>query len=311
MELLLLGLAGLGGLALLLQSKPLPSKEDAEKAFEKLEKDPTDQDANTIFGKYKAFVLGDYDGAMPYLVHSKDTTLKTLAEHELDATHTATATQKVGMGDEWVAATKKLPALNRIFVDRATQWYVTAWPDLDDVWKTKSREQAVKVSAARPPGNSRKGLPRNWQAGDATVQNLPSIDGTFARTGSHSIKIPPSASKVSTAFNGMQSDQIPFAGKAIEYSGYFRTEKTEGQSDELIITFYDATGGLVSLSVQKVPPDLPFWNRVVGKVNAPANATLLRLGSTIRSKNGMTYVDDMSVKVDGKEVLKNGSFEER
>src|SRR6267142_2580604 len=91
MELLLLGLAGLGGLALLLQQKPLPTKEDAEKAFAVLGKDPTDPDANTVFGKYKAFVIGDYDGAMPYLVHSKDITLKTLAEHELDSNYTQSA----------------------------------------------------------------------------------------------------------------------------------------------------------------------------------------------------------------------------
>ncbi|MCI0528775.1 MAG: hypothetical protein L0Y56_15155, partial [Nitrospira sp.] len=89
MELLLLGLGGLGVFALLLQQRPLPSQDDVLKALDILDKDASDPNANTVAGKYKAFVLGDYDAGMPFLVKSNDRTLKTLAEHEVDATHTA------------------------------------------------------------------------------------------------------------------------------------------------------------------------------------------------------------------------------
>lgn len=311
MELLLLTLAGLGGLALLLQSKALPSKDDAEKAFGVLDKDPTDPDANTIFGKYKAFVQGDYAAAMPYLIHSKDTTLKTLAEHELDDKNTATPTQKVGMGDEWIAATKKFPALNRIFLDRASQWYVAAWPGLDGLWKDKAREQGAKMAFARPAGVTKKGVPKKWNVGDVNAVIQPLIDGTVARTGSHSIKLAGADPKISTSENGFQSDVIQFSGKEVEYSAFVRTDKTERKDDEVLISFFDNTGGLVLISAENMPTDVPFWNRVYKKIKSPANAVSLRVGAKVRSKNGAAWVDDMSVKVDGKEVLPNPSFEER
>lgn len=308
---ILLALAGLGGLALLLQQKPIPSREDAERALVKLEKDPTDPDANTVAGKYKAFVMGDYDGAMPYLVHSKDMTLKTLAEHELDAERLKTPTQKIGMGDEWVAAIKKFPALNRIFIDRASQWYIKAWPDLEGIWKEKSREQAAKLAASRPPGASRKALPKKWSVSNITAPSPASIDGSVARTGSHSIKIPAADPKVSTSDNGITSDPIPLAGKEVQYSAYARTDKTEGKTDQVYVSFFDDTGGLLHIAAQNIPTDTPFWNKVGGTVKVPPNATSMRFGTAIRSKKGDAWIDDVSVLVDGKEVWTNPSFEER
>jgi hypothetical protein len=307
---LLLALAGLGGLALLLQQKPLPSKDDAEKALVNLEKDPTDPDANTVAGKYKAFVMGDYDGAMPYLVHSKDVTLKTLAEHELDPEHTMRAVQKVGMGDEWVTAAKKFPALNRIFLDRASQWYIRAWPDLDGLWKAKSREQAAKLATSRPPGVSRKGLPKKWSSNIAAPAPA-SIDGSVARTGSHSIKIPAGDPKVPSAENGIQSEPIPLASQEVQYSAYIRTDQTENKTDQLYVSFHDNTGGLLGISAQNIPTDTPFWNKVSGTVKVPPNTTSMRLGTTVRSKKGAVWVDDVSVLVDGREGWFNLSFEER
>lgn len=303
---LLLGLIGLAGLAtLLLQQKPLPSKEDAEKALAVLDKNSLDPDANTIFGKWKAFVMGDYDGAMPYLVHSKDTTLKTLAEHELDGESLKTAPQKVGMGDEWVSAAKKFPALNRIFLDRANQWYLKAWPDLDGLWKDKSREQGAKLAASRPAGISRKGLLKKWSLSNA------SIDGSVARTGSHSIKILPVDPKISTSDSGIQSDSIPMTGQEVKYSAYARTDKTEGKTDQVYVSFFDKDGVLLQIVAQNIPADTPFWNKVGGTIKVPANTAAMRFGTAVRSKKGDTWIDDASVLVDGKEFLPNPSFEDR
>lgn len=305
---LLLALAGLGGLAFLLQQKPLPNKDDAAKARIALGKNIDDPDANTTVGKYEAFVLGNYQEAMPFLAKSGDKTLKTLAEHELDPDYTKTATQKVGMADEWVTATKKFPALNRIFIDRAGQWYISAWPDLDDLWKGKAREQAAKLATSRPMGVSRKGVPKKWSISNIAAPNPPSIDGLVARTGSHSIKIPSADPKISTSDNGIQSDPIPLTGQEVQYSAYVRTDKTEGKTDQVYVSFFDGTGGLLQISAQNIPADMPFWNRVGGTVKVPANTTSMRFGTAIRSKNGTAWIDDVSVLVDGKEIL-NQSFE--
>lgn len=308
---ILLAIAGLAGLALLLQQKALPTQEDALKAAEKLETDPNDQNANLTVGKFRAFVVGDYKGAMPFLSRSGDATLKTLAEHEMDPQHTMTAAQKVGMGDEWVVAARKFPALSRSFFDRASQWYIAAWPNLDGLWKEKAREQGTKMAVARPLGTSRKGLPRKWQVSNVIAPIPPTLDGSVAHMGSHSIKIPAADPKISTSDNGIQSDPIPFAGQNIEYSAYVRTNKTERQDDQLYISFFDETGGLVQISAEKIPSDVPFWNHVSGKLKAPANAASVRLGAVVRSKKGIAWVDDMSIKVDGNEILPNPSFEER
>jgi hypothetical protein len=57
---IILGLLGLGGLSLLLQSKPLPTEKDANKALEKLDKNPADSEANTTVGMYLSFLTAPH-----------------------------------------------------------------------------------------------------------------------------------------------------------------------------------------------------------------------------------------------------------
>jgi len=311
-ELILLGLAGLGGLALLLQSKPLPSQEDAEKAFKVLDKDPMDPDANTTFGKWKAFVQGDYEGAMPYLVHSKDVTLKTLAEHELDDAALAVPTAKVAMGDEWVAAAKKLPALSRIFYDRAAQWYIKAWPSLEGQNKEKLRLQGRKIAVSRPVGPARKGVPADWQQDVGVAGRPPVLDGNVSRTGSYSIKIPPADEKVQNSVSALVSNLIPINGKDYELAAYILADGTENAGDRMGLRFFDATGAMMGTPASTFYPlDLPFWNRVALKGKIPDNAVRAQVVIALASKKGTMWVDDVSLKVDGKDVLKNGSFEDK
>lgn len=306
---LILALAGLGGVAaLLLQSKPpLPSELDYKKASDKLKESPQDPDASTIVGKYMAFVLGDYKGGMIYLANSSDKTLRTLAEHENAPLYADTAPKKVGMGDEWVAAAKTFPALWRIFYDRAAQWYADAWPDLDPLWKDRSRTQGLKMAAARPQGGSRKGLPVGWTADTLPPgAKAPVLDGTIAHTGSYSVKMIPPDEKVPNGFSQLKSDVVVIpAGKEIEYSASVLSNGTENANDRVILYFVDQVSGSAY-----IPLDTPFWNRVSGKMNIPAGATRVMLGVIQASKKGNVWVDDVSVKVDGKEVMKNLSFEQ-
>lgn len=312
MELLLLGLAGLGGLALLLQSKPLPSKEDAEKAFNKLEKEPLDPDANTVLGKWKAFVMGDYAGAMPFLIHSKDATLKGLAEHELDDTYTLTAQQKVAMGDEWVTAAKKFPALNKIFYDRASQWYGKAWSDLDGAWKLKLRDQAKKIAAARPPGVGKKGLPSGWMDTPGMNGIPPVLDGTISRTGSLSAKIlPPDEKAKAGSASILRSEVIPIPAKLIEVVAYTLSDGTDMGTDRVALGFFDAAGNSLAYHQAFLPIDYPFWTQVSVKATPPAKAARAQLEFWQYSKKGNIWVDDVSMKADGKDIMKNGSFEEK
>lgn len=299
--------AGATALAALVQSKPLPSEAEALKALEKLEKDPNDPEANLIAGKYKAFVLGDWKEGMEFLIKSSDKTLKPLAEHELDPRYTPTAPQKVTMGNEWVLAVKKFPALYRIFFDRAGKWYAEAYPELEPLWKDKLKEQGQKLSAAKPPGITKKTLPSKWGIGAGT----PILDGTVSHTGSYSVKLLPGDPKVPGSLSFFQSDPIPLTVEEVEFSAYVRSEDTEGKTDEIFLSAFDKDGGYLGASGVKIAPDLPFWHRISHKIKLTPNAFSVRIGATIRSKKGAAWVDDMSVKMDGKEVLKNLSFEER
>lgn len=313
MELLLLGLAGLGGLALLLQQKPLPSRDEALDAVAKLEKNPDDPDANTVAGKFKAFVMGDYDEGMNYLKKSKDATLKSLADHEKDFAFTALPEGEVKMGDEWVAAAKKFPALWRIFYDRAIQWYKQAWPRLDAASKAKLRLQGLRIAAARPPGVPKKGLPTGWTS-DAGVAGKPSnVDPAVARTGSYSVKIAPADDKVQNSVSAITSDLTPIEGKTFEYSAYLLADGTENAADKIVLRFFDGGGNVMGNPVSAFyPNDIPFWNRVSIKGNIPEGAARAQALITLYSKKGNVWVDDVSLKLDNaREVLKNGSFEEK
>lgn len=313
-ELLLLGLAGLGGLALLLQQKPLPSRAEAEEAFDKLEKNPLDPDANTVMGKYKAFVMGDYDGAMPYLVNSKDATLKTLAEHELDAGYTALPAQKMTMGDEWVAAAKKFPALSRIFYDRAAQWYINGWEKLEGKDKERARLQGRRVAASRPPGAARKGVPEDWLDEAGPGGRPVALDGTVARTGSYSIKMSAPDEKIKNSYSGLVSNLIlvPPGTKNYELSAYILSDGTESASDQIAVRFFGANGALVVNPISSYYPiDVPFWNRASQKGKVPEGTVRSQVVFLRMSKKGSMWVDDVSLKFDGKEALKNGSFDEK
>jgi len=316
MEILLLAAAGAAGLAALLtQSKPLPSDADFKKAQDTLKTTPEDPDANLVAGKYIAFVTGDYDNGMAYLAKSNDKTLRTLAEHERAPLYTDTAPQKVGMGDEWVAASKTFPALFRIFYDRAAHWYSAAWPDLDATWKDRTRTQGRKLAASRPPGGAKKAPPSGWVVDPGNAGRPIVIDGAVARTGSYSIRIPAADEKVKNSYSSLKSELIPIPasaqGKPFEVSAYVLADGTENGTDSLYGQFFDNAGSQIGTVSAYMPVDTPFWNRVSLKGTVPNNAVRAQFSSVLNSKKGSLWIDDASMKIDGKEILKNGSFEDR
>jgi hypothetical protein len=302
MELFILALAGIAGVAALLApAAPLPTEAEFKKAKDKLATSPDDPDANTVVGKYLAFVTGDYAAAMPYLSKSGNKTLKTLADHERDPVRTGTAQKRVGMGDEWVNAAKNFPGLARIFYDRASAWYSAAWPLLknDPTFGDPLRARALQLSASRPPGAPNRPIPIGWK----TEGGAPVLDGTIARTGSYSAKL--------TSVSFVKSDPIPVAGNRIDYSAFFRSEDTYDVTDQLILDWLDKDVRFIRATGLPVPLDTPFWTFVSGTAQAPEGAAFVQLTIALRSKRGTLWVDDASLKVDGKEMIKNPSFEEK
>jgi len=306
---IILGLLGLGGLSLLLQSKQLPTENDAYKALEKLDKNPADSEANTTVGMYLAFVMGNYSEGIPYFAKSSNSTLKKLAERELASIETPD--DQVKTGNEWVLAASKFPSLVSLFYDRAASWYMKAWPNLKESDKAKMRIQAQRLAAPRRPGALRKILPSGWTQ-DALAQIKPSeLDNTIARSGSYSAKIYPSNETVPDGFSGIQSARYPVKGRSFEASAFFRSNDTDTPSDRLEIVFYDNRGSFIGYRKQPVPVDVPFWNYVGIKGDVLPGASEAQLKIRIDSKQGNVWVDDASLKFNSIEDLKNGSFEEK
>lgn len=306
------GLAGAAGVALLVQSKPpLPTEADYNKAMDKWMADPKDANANLVLGKYLAFVLGDYKTGMTFLSNSNDPTLKALGEHEIDPDYTNTPAKKVTMGDEWVAAGKKMPALSRIFYDRANQWYIAAWPAVDKASKPKVRERGLKLAVSRPIGPERKGVPSGWVQHPGLAGRPAALDGNVARIGSYSVRIPPADEKVPGSGSTVASEMYLINGKTLEASAYILVDGTENVTDCIYAHFF--TNDLKPLGNVRalIQTDTPFWNRVALKTDVPKDAAIGQFSVALYSKKGSMWVDDASVKVDGKEVLKNTSFEDK
>lgn len=305
---ILIGLAAVGGaLALtLLQSKPIPTEDEALRALKKLETSPDDPDANLIVGKYEAFVLGDYKAGMPHLAKSKDKTLKALAEHELDPLYTNTPTKKVVMGDEWVAAAKNFKTIYRIFYDRASQWYGLAWPDVDALSKEALRERAKKVSTLPAPGTPKKGLPAGWTSNLAKPPT--SIDPTVAHIGMKSLRIDMERPKPEVFW--IASPFIEAPKGPVVFSAWLLTDGTDSAQDRIVLDFVDKVGGgLGSKTEIFVSKDFPFWKKLESKVNIPDGAARMNVGIILHSTKGVVWIDDFSVKFDKKELIENGSFE--
>ena len=310
MEEILLGVAGLVGLAALLQSKsPLPSDADYQKALAKLKDSPADPDANLIAGKYVAFVQGNYKDGLQYFARSNDQTLKTLAEHELAPLYADTPAKKIGMGDEWVAAAKNFKPLYRTFYDRASQWYAQAYPDLEGIWRDKTHERLLKLLQVPTAANGavKKGFPATWIS--TQPQGRVYYDTTIAHNGGRSMRVEMTRDNPAAPF-WFQSPMFNAPKGEINAVAYVATDGTNAQNDKMHLNFYNQAGGLVSFVEGKFQPDSPYWQRVEIKTEVPKGATKFAFGAFFNSSSGTAWLDDLSVKgADKAELLDNGSFE--
>jgi hypothetical protein len=311
-ELLLLVAAGIGGLSALLASgQPLPSEGDFKKAQDKLKLSPDDPDANTVVGKYLCFVLGNYDDGMVYLSKSQDKTLRTLAEHERAPGYTDTASKRVGMGDEWVAASKSFAALHKIFVSRATYWYGLAWADMknEPAWGDKLRERFRKiylVNAGVPPPKNLT-CPSGWRCPIPDARA--SRSQAAAAFGQSSFAI--SCWKSPLPSYAPIDQTVDVRPGPYKVSAWILTDGTD-QKDGFMVSVQNSTGVNIILRPIPVNVDEPWWKRVDLDLDVPADGVKLGVGFGVSSKQGMIYLDAFSVKgQDGKELLKNSSFEDR
>ncbi len=308
----LLGIAGVTGImALLAPPSSLPTETDYKKALDKLKESPEDADANTVVGKYLAFVQGRYEDAMIYLAKSGDKTLRTLAEHERAPLYADTAPQKVGMADEWVVAAKSFKPLYRIFYDRAAFWYAGAWDELkgQPLWGEKLRDRMQKIYLLNPAAVAPKQIacPSGWKC--PIAETKAGRSNATARAGQFALAITGWKSPL-PAYGAVEQYVDVKPGK-YKISGWVISDGTDAD-DSFLINIQNANGTNLVLHPMVFSPDKPWWRRIETEVTVPDKGVRMGLAVVVGSKQGMIYVDEISIKGhDGKELLKNGSFEDK
>ncbi len=93
-----------------------------QNAMARLEKDPTDPEANLLAGRYLCLIKGDWDAGVPMLALSSDGELKTLASQELQGATSPDA--QVALADAWWDLAHAREGMEKeAFLLRAGDWY--------------------------------------------------------------------------------------------------------------------------------------------------------------------------------------------
>ncbi|HLY74938.1 MAG TPA: carbohydrate binding domain-containing protein [Planctomycetota bacterium] len=287
----------------------------------KLAANADDAEANMLMGRFYCFVRDDWMRGLPLLAKGADVFLKALAEMEL--TKSAKGEDKVVIGDGWWTGSTEVEAkmgltgatgTARIAVDkdttkrvrtkmksRAVYWYQQSWPLLQDADREKIRPKMNTVFQ-NTTGKDRWGAAKDWAAFEPTSKV--GLSETCAHSGKTSFTIVPNG-KGNTITLSPPVRLIP--GKEYELSCWYLSSGTEA-SEGLTMYEKDAQGGLFQ-PVAKIEADSPFWSRASAKFTVPAGISTISVRIITSSKKGQIWIDDVSLKCEGKELIPNGSFE--
>lgn len=231
---------------------------------------------------------------IPLALQSYEEAAAKLAE---DLAAAATGPAKVAVGDDCVKLLKKFPKKRPELLDAASDAYGKAWPELDAVWKTKMRENVRRVFAG-PPGS--KPMPAGeWKADQAA------LSGDLVHAGT-------AAAKITMYKDGATRLQLtsifafPPGSKLLEVTAWVLSDGTNAATDGLQVQVDDGTGKILAAPGAMIDADFPVWRKLTHKIEIPAGGKRANVIFVFASSKGTVYVDDVSAKVDGKELLKGG-----
>ena len=250
----------------------------------------------TISGRFFCFVKGDWEVGLADLAKGKDEGLKKLAEDDLAAANPVT------LGDAWLAAVKKEPQAK----DRALYWYGKAWATLTGIDKEKVRERLMKLYGPIPAGKPVP-LPAGWSGPGSDFPRVEVLPGR-AHSGNLSARITPG--KNGKLFDILHGPIVPAKpGQKCVFSAWVFSDGTDGGGDKVFFFIKEADDKMLLLKEPKIALDTPVWTRLSWSLDLPEGAAKLGVGVLLDSSKGVVWIDDVSVMLDGKEVLTGGSFE--
>lgn len=295
-------LTALALLALLGQG--IPTEAEAKKAEAKLAEKPDDPAANLAIGKYLAWARSDWEGAGPFIDRGSDVILK--KAFQADAAGGKTGPEMIGVGDEWVAAGDKRTELRKLCRERAIHWYAKAWPLVEDPWKLKLRLQFRKL-AAPPPGSEKSKKSAGFPAGWVPDVRSAYLESGWGNTGKKCMRLIPSGPESNhSGFHCKEVSAKP--GDLVIVSAWVYCSDTDAVG-KVNVRFFDSAGRFCGYGGPLFEKDCPWWKKASGEVKVPENAAWMDVNITATIKSGAMWVDDVSLTVDGKELLENGGFE--
>jgi hypothetical protein len=288
-------------LAILLGGQdPLPS--DVKQALQVLVATPDDQKAATTAGRWYA-QAGDFEKAMPLLAKGSDEVLRKMAEREAAAGDNAY--ELVEIGDEWLKLSSKTPKAKASYRGRAIHWYGRGWEKLNDpVWRMKLREKLLQMAgitdALRGPGAA-----KGWDMFEA---GKTCATDQVGHSGARSLRMWNAPDDLTKKPGASTAPMITKAGNVYKISAWVLVDGGDAPGD-VRLRFWDASGKFMGQQGAVIPGDAPYWQEIKAEVTAPAGAAKMDCQVIVISKAGRTWVDDVSVKLDGQELVQNGSFE--
>lgn len=275
---------------------------------------PEDPAANLVVGKYLAFFRGLYDQAMPHLAKSSDEFLSEVAKREL------AGADPVSIGNDWwkgsaevevkvmeglkgistVSAKKDLASVRGAMKERALHWYAKAWPGIQAPAEREALRAKV-LGFLRSPVGKVGALPKQFHDMPGVKNPKGSgADSSLAR-GRVSLKVAPGASLRAGEFPASPDSKIVL-------SCYVLSNGTDSLKDTVRVRFFSKKGGITHVG-KFATSDHPFWTKLEVEIVAPAGTDHIDLNVFSESTKGELWVDDLSLKIDGKEALQAGSFE--
>lgn len=279
---------------------PVPS--DVKQALQVLVAAPDDQKAATTAGRWYA-QAGDFEKAMPLLAKGSDEALRKMAEREAAAGDNAY--ELVEIGDEWLKLSSKNPKARAPYRARAAHWYGRGWDKLSDpVWKMKLREKLLQMAGIQDALKG-AGAAKGWDMFEAG--KTCAVD-QVGHTGARSLRIWNAPDDMTKKPGASTPPMSPKPGATYKVSAWVLVDGGDAPGD-VRIRFWDSSGKFIGQMGAVIPSDAPYWQEIKAEVTAPAGAVKMDCQVIVISKAGRTWVDDVSVKLDGQELVQNGSFE--
>jgi len=287
---------------LLVGQEPVPA--DVRQALVTLSATPDDQKAATTAGRWYA-QTGDWEKALPLLAKGSDEDLRKQVERETEAKDNGF--DAVEIADAWLKLAAKNPKAKVSYRARAVTWYARGWGSVSDqLWRLKLREKLLALAGISEAPIRQGAIPKWWNLYEAG--KTCAVDPAVAHSGAHSIRIWNAPDDMTKKPGAVSPPMAPKPGATYRISAWVLTDGTDALG-EVRIRFWDTSTKFIGQFGAIIPSDAPYWQEIKAEVKVPDGAAKMDIQVIVISKAGRTWVDDVSVKLDDKEIVENSGFE--